>query len=206
MENSRTERFSLLSGVVAVLLLMAGSVLIGIYDYLPPAEEIAGYVTDNASRVQAGGYLGSISAVFLIWFSSSVRSALASREGGTGRLSNIAFGGGVGAGIAVALGFSAIIAAGSRAGADGGITAIGAITFHDLWGQFLGYANGLMLAVFVAATAIVSLRTDIFPKWFSWLSLLLAIGLITPLNYIFLFGGVAWLVIVSVWLFVKHKD
>ncbi len=206
MDNSRTERFSLLSGVVAVLLLLAGSALIGIYDYLPPAEEIADYITDNDARVQGGGYLGSIAAVFLLWFSGSVRSALATREGGTGRLSNIAFGGGIGASIAVALGFSAIIAAGSRAGADGGITAIGAITFHDLWGQFLGYANGLMLAVFVAATSIVSLGTNIFPKWFSWLSLLLAIGLITPLNYIFLYGGVAWLFVVSVWLFVKHKD
>jgi hypothetical protein len=206
MNNSRFDRLALLSGLLAVVLFYAGAALIGIYDYLPAAEKIADYLMDNAARVMAGGYLGSISAVFLIWFAGSVRSVLASYEGGNGRLSDVAFGGGLGASIALALGFTFIITAAARAGAEGGITAVGAITVHDLWGQILGYVTSLMLAVFIGATASISLRTDLFPNWFGWLSVLLAIGLLTPLNYIFIFPGTLWLLVISVWLYVRYES
>lgn len=205
MNNSRYDRLALLSGVVSVALLVIGAAVIGIYDYLPPADEVAAYLGENSARVIAGGYLGSLSAVFLIWFAGSVRSALISPEGGTGRLSNIAFGGGIGASLAIAIGFTIIVTAGARAGAEGGITLEGAITMHDLWGQILGYVNAIMLGVFVGATAIVSLRTSVLPNWFGWLSLLLALGLFTPANYIFIFPGVLWVLVVSVWLYVRYE-
>ena len=103
-----------------------------------------------------------------MWFAGSVFSALREREGGTGRLSMVAFGGGVASGVTLAIGFSAILASGARAGTEGGITPVEAVTMYDLYGQILGQGFAITMAVFIGATGVVSLRTAIFPKWFGW--------------------------------------
>jgi hypothetical protein len=51
----------------------------------------------------------------------------------------------------------------------------------------------IAMAVFIGATAVVSLRTSVFPKWFGWVSALVAVGLLTPFAY-------AVLALVLVWL------
>jgi hypothetical protein len=201
VSGSGLEKLAPLTGVIAVVLLGAGAALFGVYDYLPPAERLQETLSDNAGTVTIGGYLGSISAFFLIWFAGSVFSALREREGGARRLSAVAFGGGVASGIALAIGFSAIIASGARAGAEGGITPVEAVTMYDLYSQVLGQGFAVTMAVFIGATAVVSLRTAMFPAWFGWASALIAVGLLTPIAYIVLAAVLVWLIVVSIWLY-----
>jgi hypothetical protein len=203
MNKSLLERLAPLSGLVSVVLLIFGAVVISNYDYLPPAEKVADFLNGNSTRIWTGAYVASISAFFLIWFSGSIRSALLKREGGTGRLSTVAFGGGVAAAAALGTSFTAILSAGQRAGAEGGITAIGAVTMFDFWGQVMGQMFAICLAVLIGATAVVSLRTAVFPAWFGWVSVLVAIGLLTPFAYFILFFAVVWLVVVSIWLYLR---
>ncbi len=203
MNRSRLERLAPLTGLVSVVLLIIGAVVISNYDYLPPAEKVADYLNGNPSRVSTGAYLASISAFFFIWFAGSVRSALIKGEGGTGRLSTVAFGGGVAAAAAMGISFTAVISAGLRASAPGGITPIGAVTMFDFWGQVMGQMFAISLAVFIGATAVVSLRTGLFPAWFGWVSVLVAFGLITPFAYAVLAFALLWLLVVSIWLFLK---
>jgi hypothetical protein len=193
MNESRLARLAPLTGVIALVLFSIGAALLGIYDYLPAADRLQEILSDNATNVFAGGYIGSISAFFMIWFAGSVFSVLREREGGTGWLSMIAFGGGVASGVALAVGFSAILASGARAGAEGGITPVEAVTMYDLYSQVLGGMFAIAMAVFIGATAVVSLRTSVFPKWFGWVSALVAVGLLTPFAY-------AVLALVLVWL------
>jgi hypothetical protein len=201
VNNSRLERLAPLTGVIALVLFSIGAALLGIYEYLPTADRLAEILSENATNVFVGGYIGSISAFFMMWFAGSVFSALREREGGTGRLSMVAFGGGVGSGVALAIGFSAILAAGARAGAEGGITPVEAVTMYDLYGQVLGQGFAITMAVFIGATAVVSLRTLMFPKWFGWVSALIAFGLLTPFAYAVLALVLVWLLVVSVWLY-----
>ena len=203
MNESRLERLAPLTGVISVALFIIGSLVISIYDYLPPAQKVADYLNGNATRVSTGAYLASISAFFLIWFAGSVHSALREREGGTGRLSMVAFGGGVAAAAAMGTSFTAILSAGLRAGAPGGITPIGAVTMFDFWGQVMGQMFAISLAVFIGATAVVSIRTAVFPAWFGWVSALVAFGLLTPVAYIVLALAVVWLLVVSIWLYFR---
>lgn len=203
MNSSRLEQLAPLSGVVSVLLFLIGAVVISNYDYLPPAEKVADYLNSNPSRVYTGAYLASISAFFLIWFAGSVRSALHEREGGTGRLSLIAFGGGVASAVALGIAFTSILSAGLRAGAPGGITPIGAVTMFDFWGQIAGQMFAISLAVMIGATAVLSIRTDVFPAWFGWVSALVAFGLLTPFAYFLLAFAVIWLIVVSIWLYFR---
>ncbi len=203
MNESRLERLAPLTGVVSVALFIIGSVVISNYEYLPPAQKVADYLNDNPTRVSTGAYLSSISAFFMIWFAGSVHSALREREGGTGRLSMVAFGGGVVAAAAMGTSFTAILSAGLRAGAPGGITPIGAVTMFDFWGQVMGQMFAISLAVLIGATAVVSIRTAVFPAWFGWASALVAIGLLTPFAYFVLAFAMVWLLVVSIWLYFR---
>lgn len=203
MDGSRLERLAPLTGVVSVVLFLVGAVVISNYDFLPPAEKVADYLNSNPTRVYVGAYLASISGFFLIWFAGSVYSALREREGGTGRLSMIAFGGGVASAVALGIAFTSILSAGLRAGAPGGITPVGAVTMFDFWGQIAGQMFAISLAVFIGATAVLSIRTDVFPAWFGWVSVLVAFGLLTPVAYFILAFAVVWLLVVSIWLYLK---
>jgi uncharacterized membrane protein len=72
---------------------------------------------------------------------------------------------------------------------------------YDLYGQVLGQGFAITMAVFIGATAVVSLRTLMFPKWFGWVSALIAFGLLTPFAYAVLALVLVWLLVVSVWLY-----
>ncbi len=203
MNESRLERLAPLSGLISVVLIIFGAIVISNNDYLPPAEEVADFLNGNPTRVSTGAYIASVSAFFLIWFAGSVRSALMEREGGTGRLSTVAFGGGVAAAAALGTSFTANLSAGLRAGAPGGITPIGAVTMFDFWGQVMGQMFAISLAVLIGAAAVISLRNGVFPTWFGWVSALVAFGLLTPFAYIVLFFAVVWLLVVSIWLYIR---
>lgn len=203
MNKSRLERLAPLSGVVSVVILIIGVLIFNYYEFLPSAENIADFLNNNASRVSAGGYIGSLSAFFLIWFAGSVRSALLEREAGEGQLSLVAFGGGLAAAIALGISFIGIFASGLRAGAPGGIPTVAAVAMYDFWTQLTGQLFSIFMAVFVGATAIVTLRSGLFPRWFGWVSALVAIGLLTPYAYALLVLAFIWMFVVSIWLYLK---
>ena len=106
------EKLAPLTGIISLILFCIGAALLGIYEYLPIADKLKAVLDTNASRIFTGGYLGSISAFFMIWFAGSVYSELREQEGGKGRLSMVAFGGGVASGVSRASGFSAILTSG----------------------------------------------------------------------------------------------
>ena len=203
MNESRLERLAPLSGAGSVGLIIIGILAFNYYEFLPPAEKIAEFLNGNASQVSVGGYIGSIAAFFLIWFAGSVRSALIEREKGTGQLSSIAFGGGLAASVALGISFIGIFASGLRAGAPGGIAPINAVAMYDFWSQLTGQLFSIFMSVFIGATAIISLRTSMFPSWFGWASALIAFGLLTPFAFIVLAFAFVWLLVLSIWLYLK---
>lgn len=201
MNSSRIAKLAPLSGAASVLLLIAGTGLLGVYDYLPESNRLVEIFSSNSTKVIVIGYLGLFSAALLMWFAGSIYSALNEREGDKGRLSMIAFGGGLASAITLGAGFSALLAVGARAGAADGLSAAVAVTLYDLYGTLLGQMAAFTFAVLVGATGIVSIRTAIFPPWFGWASLLIALGLVTPLGYFFLALVLIWLVGVSLTLY-----
>ncbi len=201
MRESRFEKYAPLSGLIGTLLLMAAAALYGVFEYLPASDELQEIVSENDTRVYLSGYIGTVAAFFLIWFAGSVYSALRKVDSDRGRLSMLAFGGGIAAGLTVALGFSIIVTAGARAGAAGGISAIEAVTLNDVYGQILGGTYAVSMAVFIGATGAVSLRSDLFPNWFGWASVIVAVGLLTPFAYAVLALALVWLILMSIWLY-----
>jgi hypothetical protein len=74
---------------------------------------------------------------------------------------------------------------------------------YDFWTQLTGQLFSIFMAVFIGASAIVSLRSGLFPRWFGWVSALVAIGLLTPYAYALLVLALIWMFVVSIWLYFK---
>jgi hypothetical protein len=198
MNSSRLEKYAPLSGAASVLLLIIATGLLGVYDYLPGSDKLVEIFSGNSTNTVVVGYLGLFSAALIIWFAGSVYATLKEREGGTGRISMIAFAGCVASGITLGTGFSAVLTIGARAGGVDGISAAEAVTLYDLYGTLLGQMAAFTFAVLIGATAAVSLRTAMFPSWFGWASVIIALGLVSPIGYFALAFVLIWIVGVSI--------
>lgn len=198
MNETSLVRLAPLSGALAVVLLLLATVTFGVYDYLPSGESVQATLTARSGRVVMAGYLGGLAAVSLLWFAGSVYAYLKPRERGSGRLALLAFGGGATAAAALALSFTVMIGAAMRAGSPDGIDPVAAVVAYDLWANIFGEMFAFALAVMIAASARVVMSTSAWPGWAGWVSILIAVGLLTPFAYIVLAAAIVWLLVVSV--------
>jgi hypothetical protein len=205
MAKSRTEQIAPLSGVAFFVLFLGAALLVNNYSYLPSGGELQSFFTDAAFRIQIAGYIGSVSGVLLIWFAGSVRSSLRPAEGGTGRLSAVAFGGGAVGGGLVAIAFSVLQVGGARGGNVAGIGVETATIIYDVYGAVVGVALPVALAALIGAAAVVAFRTRTWPSWLAWISAILAVGSISPVAYIFIGIDLLWTLYVGIWLFITER-
>jgi hypothetical protein len=138
-------------------------------------DAILAYFGDR-DPVILGGFLVMLSAVFFLWFVGSLRAFLRPAEGDAGRVSAIAYGGGV-VTAALILAFPAANVAGALFAEQ--LSPDGAQTLY-LFGDVFLYPAAMAAAVLIAATAVVALRTKALPSWLGWPSLVLALWLLIP--------------------------
>jgi hypothetical protein len=201
MKSSRLERLAPLSGALSVILVFASAGVLGFYEYLPAPEVMQSYFNEHAASTGAAGYLGLIAGFLMMWFSGSLHKGLRQHEGGHGRLSRIAFGATVAASAGILLGSSMLVIASSLAGSPGGIDPQTAVLLKQLYDNSLVALSGLSLAAVTLAAGLIALRTGMFSGWFAWLSVLLAVGLLTPLSWIVMGFAMLWVLGVSIWLY-----
>ena len=156
--------------------------------------------------MSVGAYLVLLSTVPLLWFVGSLRSTLRTAEGGSGRLSAVAFGGGIVGAAAVMAAMSATLTISERARIDGVITGDYVIILQDFSGNLFAGMGAVALGVMIAATAVVAYRTGFLPRWSVWVSGIVAIGSFSPLAYIFIGAGVVWIGVMSIVLYSQGQN
>lgn len=200
----RWERFAPLTGVVAIVLFVIGVIVEESTASRPDDETPANvlrWFQDNSTDLIAGSVLYAVGAVLLIWFFGSLRAALRTAEGGTGRLTAIAYG----SGLLAAVGLLMSVAP----------TAQGAFQEDDLAPEtaqalvfvgdsFFGVTEFALVPMFVAV-GLLTLRTRVLPVWLGWVGFAIALLLlIIPIGW----AGVVWAfplwtIIVSILLFLR---
>lgn len=200
LTDARLEKFASITGALSIVLLILASLIFGMYDYLPPAEKLLAFINVNSLRIQIAGYIGTLSAFFLLWFSAYFYSKIREKEHGSSQLAIVTLAGGICSAVVLAVAYAAIISAGARGGAAGGISSTEVVIFYDFYSHMIGNIFPVGLAVFIGGTVIVSLRMEIMPTRVNWLSGLIAIGLLTPFGYLIIAPAVLWLLWLSVWL------
>jgi hypothetical protein len=204
MEASRRDRLAPLTGVVFVVLLVT-SIVVGSSgspeDFPGKVDEIVEYYEDHHGSVLISGTIGTIAAFFFLLFAGTLRARLAAAEGGDLRLASTAFAGAI-AVATVGLAIDAVnLAAGLRAEEDDKIAPAEATALFDLQGALVGAALPVALAVMIAATGALALRAVLLPRWFGFVSLVLAIGLLIIVIAFFILPlALLWVVVVSVLL------
>ena len=168
-------------------------------------KKIFDFYRDNNDTLKVASYLGGLGLVPFLWFLGTLFGRLRRAEGATGRVSGIALTGGV-VGVAIAM-------AANGVNAYGVLHSEFSVTGFRLSTIMLGYV-GFALAVFVAATSIVVLRTNVLPSWLGWAGAIVALiwlvgaaGVSTERDAINIIGFVAflvwavWILVVSVLMF-----
>lgn len=200
MDRSRWERLAPLSGLLFVGLLAASLVIGG----EPPSADdsvadVLAYWRGDDSEVKLSTILGMYSLVAFLWFLGTLRAALRSAEGGTGRLATTAHSGGIV--LAVAAAISLAIQYATAETADAVPTQV-TQTLSALNSEFfIPFPIGL--GVLLLATAVATLRYGPLPKWLGWVSLILGVIALTPAGFVAFVGFAVWVAVVSVWLYLR---
>lgn len=200
-------RFAPLTGFAAALLGILSFVLAITWGDEPdtdaPAAEIALWMTDKSWEILITGWIWWLAAASFLWFMGSLRSLLGPAEGGTRRVTSIAFSAG-----AVFTVFAASIFVPVVAGAaadefdERTITPETAEALWVLGSGVFGVAE-ISAAVMILAVAIVVVRTGALAKWYGWLSLVYGLWLlILPIGWIGMVGLPVWILLTTalVWM------
>ena len=174
-----------LSGLIFAVLAVAGNALQGWTPALHgDADAVAEFYNDKATAIAFGMMLSLISVFFLAWFMAALRRHLLLSEGADGWISPLAWGGGVATLALLAAGF-ALNAAGALRARESGIAPDVAVVFYDSSLAVTGLAASVTMAVMLAATAVITLQFGGLPRWFGWVSGVLALlGIVTPVSFV----------------------
>lgn len=172
--EQRWERYAAGTGLVFVALVIVSVFLAPQAPKLSdPAEEIQTYFVDNKDGLLLQAFVSGLAAAFFLWFIGSLRSFLRPAEAGTGRLSAVAFGGGVAVVAAVIPIFavsSALAYSVARESDPGLVRALFEVRhMFEIFSLF-------PLAVLLGAASIGGGRTRVLPQWLAWFGGLLALG------------------------------
>jgi hypothetical protein len=161
--NDRTwERYGAASGFAMVVLGAAATAF-------ERAPVTAADFAANRTALQTQSMLFLASAAVSLWFLGSLRTYLLRAEGGTGRLSTVAFGAGV-AWVALNM-----LAQSFQVGVAGDPQGDAPVALLKTMIAVFTVAN-LPLAVVLVAVAVVSLRHHAFPRWLGAISVVAAVA------------------------------
>jgi hypothetical protein len=203
MRSNPLERWGPGSGILFAICLTVLFVLSG----SPPGAsdktvDVVRYWNDNDSKQIIASLFGGLAVAFFIWFAGSLRSMFRSREGGTGRLSAISYGGGLifaaGGAIATAITFAAADTAGD---VPPQVTQTLSVMNADF---FVPFAASIL--VFQAANAALILSYGGLPRWLGYFSILVAVISITPAGFLGLPLMIVWVLIAAIAMLMREPD
>ena len=205
----RFARWWPLTGVAFVGLWIGGFAVVGddVDSQDSDAKILAYYAkSSNQDRHIAIFFMVLAASLLLIWFLAKLRERLAQAEGTAGTLTALAFGAGIAATVLWTVS-AALFTSPALAISDTSKFHLDPNTFRIL--QEAGYAVWFsattVAAITVTATAIVSLRTGLLPKWIAWLSFPVALTMLVAFFFIPFLIMCGWILVVSA-AFILQKE
>jgi hypothetical protein len=205
------QRWAALSGIVFVVLMLSGAYFVtDVPEADASAQEIAAYLDDsgNLRRNIVGAYIWVLGGLAFLGFVAGLRAVLRRAEGEPGTLSSLVFGAGV-LFTAVWSVSAATLAAVAYAVefADAPVSNPDLVRVLPQLGSFLLLLGGGFAGIlFVLATSVLAFRTRVFPRWFAWLGILVAIALVVDVAYMNILPLVALVGVASIALLLMRQD
>jgi hypothetical protein len=157
-------------------------------------QKILSYYNDHDSKQMWASALLGLGTVLLFFFLGVLRTVLRAGEGAVGRLSAVAFGGGLvlGTGILAFAGFTFTLADTADHLTPDAAQALNALNSDFFFPLSAG------LATLLLATGISGVRTRVLPAWLSWVAIVLGVAAVTPVGFFAFLAFGLWVVVVSV--------
>ena len=195
------ERHSAFTGIVAVACWVIGLAVIGDISGKEKGAELLAYYQAHDNRVVAGTVIWLIGVGVFVWFLGTLRSRLLATEGGEGKLTAITFASGIAVATCLMLQPGPDLA-GVLAKDD--LDASSARAIHAIGDAFFVGAE-YFLPVMLVASTILTLRTRLFPTWFAWVTVGIAVVLlVAPIGWAALvFAFPVWLLVLSFMLWAR---
>ena len=196
------ERLAPLTGIAFVAIVIAGFLIGG---STPGAHASAikadVFYAKHRDKEMTAAFIVMIGAGFLPFFASALRRAL-DWSGGTGRLANASFAGGV-----IATGgfflLSTIHIAVADAGGKTTQQATQALNVLDN-NSFIPLAGGL--GVLMLASGLAILRYSALPRWLGWIAAIVGIAIFTPAGFFGFLATGLWIIVASIVLFQRDTS
>jgi hypothetical protein len=176
--SRHTERLEPLTGALAVLLWVLGVFLLE-KDDRPDGKDTSAFVAwveTNDTAILAGGITFAFGALLFLWMLGCLREALLRAEGGTGRLTSVAFGAGVAVSVCLVLTYLPH----AQAAFDHANTSDTSVDALVRVGDSFFFGAGLFAIPMLVATALATLRYGPLPRWLGWFGLAVALVLAIP--------------------------
>ena len=210
MAQGRLERWGALSGVVFVVVMVAGFAVAGSSpDSNASNAKIVAYLGTHSHQVanMVAYFMVLAAGLFLLGFFAALRSRLVAAEGGAGRLGAVAFGSGIASTVflltAISLFVAPLIAANdnSHITPDAGVYRFSQDAGYELW-----VASVVIGALAVWATAIAVLRTGMLARWFAWLSVAVGVISLVAVFFVPIFVFYGWIALTSILLTLRQRS
>lgn len=205
MDSNKWERLAPLTGIAAPILWILGIFIIESGNVLTDkatGEQALAYFRDESGSLFFGFALFGFGVMAFVWFLGSLRSRLLDAEGGSGRLTAIAFAGGVGVAIGLLATWAPQLSAAIALDEN---SPMGPEAAQALWLAGTGFfvVTELFAAVFLFAVGLVSFRHGAFPKWLAWAGVVLGVlAMILPIGWIAVIIGLPlWTLAAAIWLY-----
>ncbi len=203
----RRDVWTPIAGVLAAVTFVVGLIFVSDSPGSKDSDaQVVAWYADHSHRIGilVGAFVLAFCGLFFLWFASGLRERLRAAEGRGGRVSNVAFGGGILFVAMLWVGGAALAAipASQSFGSNPALKVadIGRIVPSLGFGAILVFAAFGAIAL-IGATSIVSMRTGVLPTWFAWLGIVAIIALLFGVVFLPLIALPIWLLAGSVVLF-----
>jgi len=198
-------RVAPLSGVLFGVLLIASYLVDPNTDFMPPPGDVVSHIQDGPLAVMSGAYLRILAAAALVWFAGSLYQSI--KRSGNDRLAMLAFGGGAVAASLMAIGSAAMVAAAERMFITDSLDPNAATALFDLAGIATGNAAPIGFAILIGAAGIALLNDRPARNgWIAWVSIVIALGLLSPYGWVLLAAIVVWVPAAGIWLYKSSSE
>ena len=142
----------------------------------------------------------------MLVFLTALRALLIEAEGEPGRLTALAFAGGVASAVLL-LAANAFFAAPAITAKDSDKFKLDPNTYRFINDTgYVFFITGVMAAVLmVAATSVIALKTGVFPRWFAWVGFVVAATFLVAFFFVPIFVLWGWILVASGYMLLSTR-
>jgi hypothetical protein len=186
MRDERCGPFAAAAGAIAIVLFLAGSLVIGERPRFDAAgAEVARFLEERRSRIQSGSALLALAAPFLVWFLATVASLAGAAGEGARRAGSVAYGCGL---VFLALflaDVTTLVVGALRPGTSPEL----AVALRDFEFLAMGMAAPLGAGVLAACAVLVLRHGAVWPDWVGRLAAVAAVAYLLRVGTLFTTTG-----------------